>query len=105
MIGPGMYTQARGKCDNCDGKGVIVRDSDKCATCKGERVREEKKEFEVKLDKGAPDGKRYVFPEEGNEVPGCYEAGDVIFEIYAEEHPKFKRRGADLITKHEVTLL
>jgi DnaJ family protein A protein 2 len=105
MVGPGMYTQSRGKCEACNGAGVQIKDSDKCTKCNGERIKEEKKEFEVKLDKGAPDGKRYVFEEEGNEVAGCEEAGDVLFEIYSEEHPKFKRKGADLILKQEITLL
>ena len=105
MIGPGMYTQARGKCDDCEGKGMKVKDSDRCTKCKGERVKEEYKEFEFSLDRGIPDGKRYTFEGEGNEIPGAEEAGDVIFEMYAEDHPKYKRKGADLILRQEITLL
>ena len=56
------------------------------------------------LDKGAPDGKRYVLSGESDEVPGC-EPGDVVIEIEIENHKKFIRKGADLIYKCDITLL
>ena len=38
MIEFGMYTQTRGACNNCKGKGMAEKDSDKCSKCKGDWV-------------------------------------------------------------------
>jgi DnaJ family protein A protein 2 len=56
------------------------------------------------LDKGAPNGKRYVFEGESDEVPDC-DPGDVIVEIEIQDDKKFKRKGADLIYDEDITLL
>ena len=56
------------------------------------------------LDKGAPDGKRYKFEGEADEIPGV-QAGDVIIEITIKKHKKFVRKGADLLYNADITLL
>ena len=56
------------------------------------------------LDKGAPDGKRYTFEGESDEMPG-YDPGDVIIEIRIKKHPVFERTGADLTMKADISLL
>jgi DnaJ family protein A protein 2 len=38
QIGPGMYTQSNGPCDDCYGKGEIIPDADKCKICNGKKV-------------------------------------------------------------------
>lgn len=68
QLGPGMYTQSRGPCEECNGKGDNLTEEDRCPACKGERISEDKKEFEVKLDPGVPDNHTYNFPGEGNET-------------------------------------
>ena len=40
----------------------------------------EKKILEVQIDKGAPDGEKYVFHGEADEYPGI-EAGDVVIVV------------------------
>ncbi|MDR3737216.1 MAG: zinc finger domain-containing protein [Acidobacteriaceae bacterium] len=68
QVGPGMYAQSRAPCDDCHGTGDNVSEEDKCQKCKGEKMQEEQKEFEVKLDPGVPDNHVYTFAGEGNEI-------------------------------------
>jgi len=56
------------------------------------------------LDKGVPDGHRYTFKGESDEVPDI-EAGDVIVEILVDKHKKFTRKGADIVFHADITLI
>ncbi len=58
----------------------------------------------MQLDKGVPDGHRYTFKGESDEVPDV-EAGDVMVEILVDKHKKFTRKGADLIYLADITLI
>jgi DnaJ family protein A protein 2 len=77
MLGPGMYTQRTAPCDECNGKGEIVDPKNKCKECDGKKVLKEKKILEVQVDKGAPNGEKYVMHGEADEFPGM-EPGDVV---------------------------
>ena len=96
--------QTQQECPDCNGEGKIIREKDKCVSCKGKQVKRESKALKLMLDKGAPDKKRYVFSGESDEVPDC-EPGDVVVEINIKKHDKFERKGADLIYKAKITLL
>lgn len=104
QLGPGMYSQSTRPCDNCNGSGEVINDKDKCKTCDGKKVVKEKKIIEVQVDKGAPNGEKYVFHGEADEYPGI-EPGDVVIQVQEEAHKTFKRRGADLLMEKEITLL
>jgi DnaJ homolog subfamily A member 2 len=91
-------------CDECRGTGTKIAEKDKCKTCKGEKAVQQTKALEVHIDKGASDGKRYTFSGESDEVPDVT-PGDVLVEIQVEKHPKFTRKGADLVYKVEINLL
>ena len=80
QIGPGMYTQSTGPCDDCGGQGERISEKDKCTTCKGAKVLKEKKVVEVQIEKGAPNGEKYIFHGEADEYPGI-EAGDVVIVV------------------------
>jgi len=45
-----------------------MNEEDKCTKCKGEKILEDPKEFDVKLDPGVPDNHVYTLEGEGNEV-------------------------------------
>ena len=100
-IAMGMI-QTQQTCPDCRGEGEIIKE--KCPECKGRKVKRESKLLKILLDKGAPDGKRYVLSGESDEIPG-YEPGDIVIEIEIENHKKFIRKGADLIYKCNITLL
>jgi len=91
-------------CPDCKGEGFVIKEKDKCKACNGQKSTQEKKTLEVHIDKGAADGKRYVFSGESDEFPD-YEPGDVVVEIQVEKHKKFHRKGADLVYNAEITLV
>ena len=80
MLGPGMYTQRTGVCDECRGTGEKIDEKHKCKNCDGKKVVKEKKVLEVTIDKGAPNGEKYVLHGEADEYPGI-EPGDVIIVV------------------------
>lgn len=104
QLGPGMYTQSSGPCDDCRGKGEVIDDKNKCKTCAGKKVVKEKKIIDAEIDKGAPNGQQYTFHGEADEYPGV-EAGDVVIIVQEQPHKVFKRKGADLLIEKEITLL
>jgi len=77
QLGPGMYSQRTGPCDECGGKGSSMDPSKICKTCNGKKIKKEDKVLKVEVDKGAPNGERYTIHGEGDEVPDI-EPGDVI---------------------------
>ena len=65
-----MVTQTISPCDECRGKGKIIKD--KCKPCKGKGVIEEIKTLEIDIEKGVPEGHRYVFKGEADEYVRLY---------------------------------
>jgi DnaJ-class molecular chaperone len=55
QLGPGMYSQRSGPCDECNGQGESIDPKKKCTVCLGKKVKVEKKLLKVEIDKGAPD--------------------------------------------------
>lgn len=104
MLGPGMYTQRTGPCDDCKGQGEKVSEKDKCKTCNGQKVTKEKKVIEAQIDRGAPNNEKYIFHGEADEYPGI-EPGDVVIVVQEQPHKLFKRKGADLMIEKEITLV
>ena len=80
MLGPGMYSQSTGPCSECNGTGETIDEADKCPACNGKKVIKEKKVLEAVIDKGSPDGEKYVFHGESDEHPDK-EPGDVIIVV------------------------
>ena len=103
QLGPGMYSQRTGPCDECSGRGQSIDPSKMCKACKGKKVKQETKTLSVEIDKGAPNGEKYVKHGEGDEVPDA-EAGDVIVVIKEKKHKTFYRKGADLFMEKEISL-
>ena len=97
-----MLLQTTTTCPDCSGEGQMIKE--KCKDCKGEKICSETKILEIELDKGVPDGHRYNFPLEGDQLPDV-EAGDIVVEIFLEKNKHFIRKGADLVYKARITLL
>lgn len=104
QLGPGMYSQSQGPCDDCRGKGEVIDEANKCQICKGKKVCKEKKVLEAMIDKGAPNNCQFTFHGEADEFPG-QEPGDVVIVVQEQPHKKFKRKGADLLFEHKITLV
>lgn len=104
QLGPGMYSQSQGPCDDCRGKGEVIDEANKCKTCNGKKVVKEKKILDATIDKGSPNNAQYTFHGEADEYPGT-EPGDVVIVVQEQPHKKFKRKGADLLYEHKITLV
>lgn len=51
-----MMSQSTGPCDECEGQGEMINLAKRCKTCKGKKVKKDKKTLDVEIDKGAPNG-------------------------------------------------
>lgn len=80
MVGPGMYSQRSGPCDDCGGRGEQIDEKNRCKECNGKKTVQDRKIIEAQVDKGAPNGERYVFHGEADEHPDM-EPGDVVFQV------------------------
>jgi len=104
QIGPGMIQQMQTVCPDCQGKGEIIREKDRCKSCMGKKVIRERKILEVHIDKGMKDGQKITFNGEGDQDPDI-EPGDIVIVLDEKEHSLYKRNGLDLIMEMNVSLV
>jgi len=90
-MGP-MIQQVQTPCDACGGTGKVYA------------TKQEREVLEVVIQKGATDGHKISFREMADEHPNA-DTGDVIFVLKQQEHPIFKRRGADLFIEKKISLV
>jgi len=105
QLGPGMMQRMEAQCNECNGRGEIICDKDKCPKCRGKKVIAEEVNLEVNIDKGMKVGQKVTFPGKANQEPGV-KPGDIV--IILQEKPDtscpFHRKGDDLILQHNLTL-
>jgi len=104
QMGPGMYSQSTGPCDECHGQGEMINMEKRCKVCKGKKVSRDRKKLTVDIDKGSPNGEQYTLHGEGDCVPEV-EPGDVIVVVKIRQNKIFSRKGADLYMEKEISLL
>jgi len=106
------------ECQTCAGKGVTVevlrmgpmiqQVQAQCRSCEGSgkafSTKQEREVLGVHVQKGAPDGHKVHFREMADEHPGK-DTGDVVFVLKEQEHPEFKRKGADLFIERKISLV
>jgi DnaJ family protein A protein 2 len=106
-IGPGMVQQIQARCSSCGGQGFSTPPSDRCGTCQGACLVQERKTFEVPIERGARHGSKVVLRgEAGCTEPGL-EPGDVVLVIAQKEHATFKRLNhnhIDLLVTRRISL-
>jgi len=103
QIGPGMVQQLQQRCNECNGEGEIIREKDKCKTCKGKKVIQQDKILEVFIEKGMRDKQQIIFRREGDQEPDMI-PGDIILILQQKEHRFFKRQGDDLFIQKTISL-
>ena len=91
QIGPGMVQQIQSVCMECQSHGKGISPKDRCKSCNGRKIVQEKKILEVRIDKGMKDGQKITFHGEGDQVPGL-EPGDIIIVLDQKDHAVFTRR-------------
>jgi hypothetical protein len=67
------------------------------------RVTKKKEVLEVRIERGMEHGKKIVFQEKADEMPGAI-TGDVILVVQQAEHRLFKREGSHLTMDRDITL-
>ncbi|XP_023016429.1 dnaJ homolog subfamily A member 2 [Leptinotarsa decemlineata] len=103
QIAPGMAQQTQVRCPECKGECEVIKEKDRCTTCKGKKVCNETKILEVHVDKGMKENQKIFFRGEGDQQPDVA-AGDVIIVLQQKPHEKFERSGDDLHMKHSISL-
>ncbi|KAL5207943.1 hypothetical protein ABZP36_032378 [Zizania latifolia] len=68
QIGLGMIQQMNTVCPECRRSGEMIINKDKCPSCKGNKVVQEKKVLEVHVQKGMQHGQQIVFQGEADEA-------------------------------------
>jgi len=72
----------------------------------GRTMQLEEKILQLQIGAGWKEGTRLTFAREGDEAPGGQsETGDVVFVLRQKPHPRFTRRGQDLVLRAPLTLL
>merc|ERR1719161_2940772 len=105
-------------CSECDGRGVkvqvvrmgpmIQQMQSACSACGGQgksfKRKSEREVLEVHIQKGSPSDHKITLREMADEHPNA-DPGDVVFVLKEQEHPLFKRRGADLFIERTISLV
>lgn len=107
-LGPGMVQQIQMACPECQGKGEVIDEKDRCQQCAGKKVIPETTVQEFAVERGMEWGETIVKRGEGDQQPKM-SPGDLV--IVLQQKPdkeeyfnQFKRHGSDLIYKHQLTL-
>eukprot|EP01079_Euglenida_sp_SAG-EU17-18_P008674 gene8674-1554_t len=104
QLGPHMIQQMQVVCPECKGKGTCLKEEDKCKSCVGKQVVDDKKLIEVFIDEGAKDKDPVIFSGEGDQIPGVKASGDIAIVLHCRDHPTFTRKGRFLLIKKKITL-
>ncbi|ORZ19373.1 hypothetical protein BCR42DRAFT_481559 [Absidia repens] len=102
QIAPGMVQQFQQTCDQCDGKGKVIKHA--CPACSGKKLRRGNEQYSLTVEKGMDNGQTIVMEQEGDEYPDTI-PGDVIFTVATIPHVLYERQGNNLYTKQQITLV
>ena len=89
-------------CTTCHARGKIP--SEKCESCRGAGVRDEKGKVRVKVPAGVADGTRLRLKERGSAGRNGGPAGDLYVRVEVQDHERFERDGQHLRTQVRVGL-
>jgi len=97
-----LELQSQETCPTCNGSGEIA--GAVCHVCQGQGAVLRPKRLEVKIPAGARDGTRVRLASEGSSGVGGGPRGDLYVVVRVRKHPRFERKGDDLITDVRVPL-
>jgi molecular chaperone DnaJ len=89
----GFFTIERA-CSTCSGAGRVIENP--CGTCRGNGRIQKEKTLSVNIPAGVEDGTRIRLAGEGEAGARSSPPGDLYIFLSIEEHPIFKRDGADI---------
>jgi len=97
-----VQLQGEEACATCGGSGQIA--GAVCHVCEGQGLVVRTRRLEVKIPAGARDGTRVRLAREGSAGMGGGARGDLYVVVRVRPHPRFERRGDDLVTDVPVAL-
>ena len=96
----GMFTQVT-TCPKCHGQGTVI--DEPCPSCRGRGTLQKTRKIELNIPRGADEGTQLRLAGEGEQLGGGGRSGDLYIIVHIKEHPKFKRRGADLYQRIDIS--
>ncbi|MBI3072414.1 MAG: molecular chaperone DnaJ [Deltaproteobacteria bacterium] len=99
--GRGLFGQSQ-PCRACRGEGRIVREE--CSACAGRGAVAGEERLTVKIPAGIETGKRIRLAGKGEPGVRGAPSGDLYFAAIVDDHPYFRRNGADLAIDVPVTV-
>src|ERR1700692_4579802 len=88
------FIQIRRTCNQCGGRGQIIRKP--CVQCKGEGYVKTERKLKVNIPAGVDNGMKLRLAGEGQPGANGGPPGDLYVVVSVKEHPIFERPGADL---------
>lgn len=88
-------------CSHCGGTGKIIHE--KCKNCHGSGTMKVRKKLKIKIPAGVDDGARLRVAGEGEPGIRGGSHGDLYVYIFVKKHPKFQRRGNDIISQVSIS--
>ncbi len=92
--GPFSFSQV---CENCAGRGSIIKD--KCTNCKGKGIEVRPREVKVRIPAGVADGQRIRVKDRGAAGLNGGPSGDLFVVVHVKEDSTFGRSGNDLTVR------
>jgi molecular chaperone DnaJ len=88
------FLQIRRTCNQCGGRGQIIRRP--CTQCRGERYVKNERKLKVNIPAGVDTGTRLRLSNEGQPGVNAGPPGDLYVVIKLKDHPIFERQGDEL---------
>jgi molecular chaperone DnaJ len=88
-------------CDDCHGKGEVPKD--KCETCKGHGVMNQKEDIKISIPAGINNGEVIRMSGMGEAIKDG-KSGDLYIKILVKPSKVWKREGNDLVMDHNIKL-
>ncbi|KIP08208.1 hypothetical protein PHLGIDRAFT_127140 [Phlebiopsis gigantea 11061_1 CR5-6] len=100
QIFPGMFSQAQTTCNECGGRGQIIKHV--CPHCGGHKVVDHTQHYTLEIPRGMPEGQEVVFEGEADESPD-WEAGDIVLRVKSrKEKGSFRRKEHGLYWRESI---
>lgn len=98
----GMIQETQRNCEICGGTGLDSNPHNYCRACCGAGEINSTRSFDLYIEQGMEDNHEIKFHGEAPSNNPRIEAGDLIVTIHCMKHPRFKRKGFDLVTTQKI---
>ena len=103
QMGP-MRIQQQFTCDVCNGSGFSIKESDKCQTCRGNKIVMDTELVEINIEKGSREGEYIQLYGKADVRENCVSAGDIFLIFRLKPNKTMSRVNDDLIVSHPIFL-